>query len=50
MGDPEKKDEIAVKALDDKTLEVTLSRKTPYFVSLTTFPPFYPVKEAFAGE
>lgn len=50
MGDPAKKDEIAVKAVDDKTLEVTLSRKTPYFVSLTTFPPFYPVNEKFAEE
>lgn len=50
MGDPEKKDEIAVTAKDDKTLEVTLSRKTPYFVSLTTFPPFYPINQKFAEE
>lgn len=50
MGDPEKKDDIAVTAKDDKTLEVTLTRKTPYFLSLTTFPPFYPINEKFAEE
>lgn len=50
MGDASKKDDIAVSAKDDKTLEVTLSRKTPYFASLTTFPPFYPINEAFAEE
>lgn len=50
MGDESKKDEIAVTAEDDKTLEVTLTAKTPYFISLTTFPPFYPVNEEFAKE
>lgn len=50
MGDESKKDEIAVTAKDDKTLEVTLTAKTPYFISLTTFPPFYPVNEEFAKE
>lgn len=50
MADPARKDEIGVTAKDDKTLVVELSRKTPYFVSLTTFPPFYPVNEKFAEE
>ncbi len=40
--------ELGVVALDDKTLEVTLSQATPYFLSLMTFPVFYPVNEEFA--
>lgn len=50
MGDPENKDALAVKAEDEKTFVVELERKTPYFVSLTTFPPFYPINEKFAEE
>ena len=41
---------FGVVAKDDKTLEVTLSQPTPYFLSLMTFPVFYPVNEAFAKE
>ncbi|MGN7385501.1 peptide ABC transporter substrate-binding protein [Sporosarcina sp. SAFN-015] len=37
--------EFGVKALNDTTFEVTLSRIQPYFVQLTTFSPFYPVRE-----
>ena len=37
--------EFGVKALDDYTLEVTLSHTQPYFVQMTTFSPFYPVRE-----
>ncbi len=44
------KSELGVKAIDDKTLEITLTQKTPYFLSLMTFPVFYPVNEAFATE
>lgn len=40
-----KVDKLGVKALDEKTLQVTLSKPTPYFVSLMTFPPFYPLKK-----
>lgn len=40
-----KVDKLGVKALDKKTLQVTLSQPTPYFVSLMTFPPFYPLKK-----
>ena len=42
--------ELGVKAKDDKTLVVELSKKCPYFVSLMTFPVFYPVNEAFFKE
>ena len=38
-------EEFGVKALDDTTLEVTLSHTQPYFVQMTTFSPFYPVRE-----
>ena len=38
-------EELGVKALDDTTFEVTLSHTQPYFVQMTTFSPFYPVRE-----
>ncbi|ONI45061.1 hypothetical protein AN641_05035 [Candidatus Epulonipiscioides gigas] len=38
---------LGVKALDDSTLEVKLSKKTPYFLSLMAFPVFYPLNEEF---
>lgn len=41
---------LAVKAIDEKTFEVQLSKKCPYFLSLMTFPVFYPVNEQFATE
>ncbi len=41
---------LGVTAVDDKTLEVKLSKKCPYFVSLMTFPVFYPVNQAFFEE
>ncbi|MGB3259549.1 peptide ABC transporter substrate-binding protein [Paenisporosarcina sp.] len=46
----EKKAEVAdlgVKALDEKTLEVTLERPVPYFISLMSFGTFFPLKEEF---
>jgi len=42
-----KVDQLGVKALDDKTLQVTLERATPYFNSLMAFPPFFPMKKDF---
>src|SRR5690606_5120649 len=39
-----------VKAVDEKTLEVTLERATPYFMSLMAFGTFYPQNEAFVTE
>ncbi|WP_330400310.1 peptide ABC transporter substrate-binding protein [Tepidibacter mesophilus] len=38
-------DDVAVKALDDKTLEVTLIAPTPYFLELTAFPTYFPVRK-----
>ncbi len=40
-------DTLGITALDDLTLEVRLEVKTPYFLSLMTFPVFYPVNEEF---
>ncbi|MDV6378310.1 peptide ABC transporter substrate-binding protein [Sporosarcina sp. GW1-11] len=39
--------ELGVKAVDDKTFEVTLERPVPYFLSLMSFGTFYPLKEEF---
>jgi oligopeptide transport system substrate-binding protein len=39
-------DEVGVKAVDDYTLEVYLKAPTPYFVSLTSFYHFAPVKQS----
>lgn len=39
--------ELGVKALDEKTLEVTLEKPIPYFLSLMSFGTFYPLKEEF---
>ncbi len=41
---------LGVTAIDDTTLEVKLSVDTPYFLSLMTFPVFYPVNQAFVEE
>lgn len=38
---------LGVKAIDDKTLEVTLERPIPFFKSLMTFPTFYPQNQKF---
>lgn len=38
-----KPEELGVKVLDDKTLEVTLENPTPYFLELTAFYTYYPV-------
>lgn len=40
-----KPDQLGVKAIDDKTLEVTLEAATPYFTQLTAFPTLFPVRE-----
>ncbi|MPQ44677.1 peptide ABC transporter substrate-binding protein [Clostridium tarantellae] len=38
-------DKVAIKALDDKTLEVKLVNPTPYFLELTAFTTYLPVRE-----
>ncbi|MGG4452533.1 peptide ABC transporter substrate-binding protein [Brevibacillus porteri] len=40
-----KSDELGAKAIDDKTLEVTLENPTPYFLELTAFYTYYPVNQ-----
>jgi oligopeptide transport system substrate-binding protein len=39
-------EELGLKVIDEKTLEVTLERPTPYFLSLLGFVTYYPVQEA----
>ncbi|MBO9129319.1 peptide ABC transporter substrate-binding protein [Bacillus sp. 165] len=43
-------DELGVKATDDYTLEVELETPVPYFLSLTSFPTFYPLNEKYIKE
>lgn len=38
-------DQVGVKAVDDKTLEVTLEAPCPYFLSLMAFPTYMPVRQ-----
>jgi len=38
-------DDVAIKALDDKTLEITLETPTGYFLELTAFYTYYPVNK-----
>jgi oligopeptide transport system substrate-binding protein len=40
-------DDVAVKALDDKTLEVKLVNPIPFFLEQMAFPLFFPQKEEF---
>ena len=43
-------DDVAVKAIDEKTLEVTLAQPTPYFLELTAFKTFAPIHQATSEE
>lgn len=40
-------EEVGVKAIDEKTFEVTLVQPTPYFQRLTVLPMFFPLNEEF---
>lgn len=48
LGETTSFDEVGVKALDEKTLEVTLEAPTPYFLELTAFKTLYPIHAATA--
>lgn len=39
------RDNVAVRAIDEKTLQVELNNPTPYFLSLTTFYTYMPVRK-----
>ena len=41
----ENKDDLAVKALDEKTLEVTLANTVAYWNELLAFPAYFPIRE-----
>jgi oligopeptide transport system substrate-binding protein len=43
-------EELGVKAIDDKTLEVTLTKPTPYFVSTLSHASTFPVPRTVIGE
>ncbi|PIE91764.1 peptide ABC transporter substrate-binding protein [Bacillus fungorum] len=40
-------DQLGIKAIDDKTLEVQLEQPAPYFIDLTTFATFLPINEKY---
>ncbi|MCX7569953.1 peptide ABC transporter substrate-binding protein [Tumebacillus sp. DT12] len=43
-------DEVGVKALDDKKLQVTLENPTPFFLNQMAFPTFFPLNQKFVEE
>ena len=45
-----KASDLGVKAVNDTTLEITLSKPCAYFESLMSFPVFYPINQEFAEE
>lgn len=40
-------EQLGIKAIDDKTLEIQLEQTVPYFIDLTTFATFLPVNEKY---
>jgi oligopeptide transport system substrate-binding protein len=44
------KDQVGVKAVDDYTLKVTLASPTSYFLGLTAFSTYMPVRQDIVGE
>lgn len=45
-----KPEDVGIKVIDDKTLEVTLKTPTPYFDDLITFKTYMPLNEKFYAE
>lgn len=42
--------EVGIKVIDEKTLEVTLTEPTPFFLGLTAFATYFPLNEDFIHE
>ncbi len=42
--------ELGIKAIDEKTLEIKLNSPTAYFLELTAFPTFYPIRKDIVEE
>lgn len=40
-------EQLGIKAIDDKTLEIQLEQPVPYFIDLTTFATFLPINEKY---
>ncbi len=45
MAGKKKPEELGIKALDEKTVEVTLATPTPYFLEVCAFPATFPVRK-----
>lgn len=43
-------DDVGIKVIDDKTIEVTLESAVPYFLSLLAMPVYYPVRQDIVEE
>lgn len=43
-------EDVAIDTPDERTLEVTLTDPTPFFLDLTAFPAYFPLNEAFVEE
>lgn len=50
IASDKKPDELGVKAVDDKTLEIQLERAVPYFKGLLSLAMYYPQNEKFVTE
>ncbi|MCB5558713.1 peptide ABC transporter substrate-binding protein [Anaerosalibacter bizertensis] len=49
-GEITDKEEVGIKAVDEKTFQVELERNVPFFLSLTSFPTFIPAQKAALEE
>lgn len=49
-GEIKDKEEVGIKAVDEKTFQVELERPVPFFISLASFPTFVPAQKAAIEE
>ena len=45
MEGKKKPEELGIKAIDEKTVEITLEKQTPYFLEVCAFPATFPVRK-----